>query len=233
MKDPYIQDNGTLKNKLGIKEYKELNDAERDISFIKLIDIGEAFKQKYDANYLKSIHKHIFEDIFDWAGEFRTVPVYKVEAVIPGLSLEYSAPNNIEHDLNKALDTLNSINWGEKDIDQITSEFTEHLAHIWRIHPFRDGNTRTTLAFAENYAREHGFPMDIGILLEQLPRITDSKGNITRFSIRDKFVLAALDKKDYPEPEHLRRLIKLSIQTGIKKEKERQNKLLNIEEREM
>ena len=75
--------------------------------------------------------------------------------------------------------------------------------------------------------------MDIGILLEQLSRLTDSKGNITRFSIRDKFVLAALDKKDYPEPEHLRRLIKLSIQTGIKKEKERQNKLLNIEEREM
>ena len=96
MKDPYVQENGTLKNKLGITEYKRLNEAERDIGFVKLIDIEEEFKEKYDANYLKSIHKHIFEDIFEWAGEFRTVPVYKTEVVIPGLSLEYSAPKNIE-----------------------------------------------------------------------------------------------------------------------------------------
>ena len=87
MKDPYVQENGTLKNKLGIKEYKELNEAERDVGFVKLIDIGETFKQKYDVDYIKAIHRHIFEDIFEWAGEFRTVPVYKEEVVIPMLSL--------------------------------------------------------------------------------------------------------------------------------------------------
>lgn len=45
MKDPYIQENGTLKNKLGITEYKELNNAEKDIGFVKLIDIDTAFKK--------------------------------------------------------------------------------------------------------------------------------------------------------------------------------------------
>ena len=109
MKDPYIQENGTLKNKLGITKYKDLNDAEKDIGFAKLIDIGESFKQKYDVEYIKSIHRHIFEDIFDWAGEFRTVPVYKTEIVIPGLSLEYSAPKNIEKDLNSILEELNKV----------------------------------------------------------------------------------------------------------------------------
>ena len=96
MKDPYIQDNGTLKNKLGIKVYDELNSAEKDIAFEKLIDVGEEFKQKYDIDYIKRLHKHIFEDIFEWAGEFRTVTIYKEEVVIPGLSLEYSEPQNIE-----------------------------------------------------------------------------------------------------------------------------------------
>ena len=229
MKDPYIQENGTLKNKLGITKYKDLNDAEKDIGFVKLIDIGESFKQKYDAEYIKSIHRHIFEDIFDWAGEFRTVPVYKTEIVIPGLSLEYSAPKNIEKDLNSILEELNSINWSGKNIDEITAQFTEQLARIWRVHPFRDGNTRTTLAFAENYSREHGFPMDIGILLEQLTRLVTPKGDVKRYSIRDKFVLAALDKKDYPEPEHLQILIKQSILSGIQKEKEKQSKLLDID----
>lgn len=229
MKDPYIQENGTLKNKLGITKYKDLNDAEKDIGFAKLIDIGESFKQKYDVEYIKSIHRHIFEDIFDWAGEFRTVPVYKTEIVIPGLSLEYSAPKNIEKDLNSILEELNSINWSGKNIDEITVQFTEQLARIWRVHPFRDGNTRTTLAFAENYSREHGFPMDIGILLEQLTRLVTPKGDVKRYSIRDKFVLAALDKKDYPEPEHLQILIKQSILSGIQKEKEKQSKLLDID----
>ena len=229
MKDPYIQENGTLKNKLGITEYKELNDAEKDIGFVKLIDIGESFKQKYDAEYIRSIHRHIFEDIFDWAGEFRTVPVYKTEIVIPGLSLEYSAPKNIEKDLNVVLEELNSTNWSGKNIDEITAQFTDQLARIWRVHPFRDGNTRTTLAFAENYSREHGFSMDIGILLEQLTRLVTPNGDVKRYSIRDKFVLAALDKKDYPEPEHLQILIKQSILSGIRKEKEKQSKLLDIE----
>ena len=229
MKDPYIQENGTLKNKLGITEYKELNDAEKDIGFVKLIDIGESFKQKYDAEYIRNIHRHIFEDIFDWAGEFRTVPVYKTEIVIPGLSLEYSAPKNIEKDLNVVLEELNSTNWSGKNIDEITAQFTDQLARIWRVHPFRDGNTRTTLAFAENYSREHGFSMDIGILLEQLTRLVTPKGDVKRYSIRDKFVLAALDKKDYPEPEHLQILIKQSILSGIRKEKEKQSKLLDIE----
>ena len=96
------------------------------------------------------------------------------------------------------------------------------------MHPFRDGNTRTTLAFAENYAREHGFPLGIEILLDNLSRTVDSQGIIRRFSIRDKFVLAVLDEKDKPEPEHLQKLIKDSILSGIKKEKEKHDRLLDI-----
>lgn len=232
MKDPYILENGTLRNKLGIKEYKELNEAQKDICFVKLVDIGEAFKQEYDSEYLKSIHRHIFEDIFDWAGEFRTVPVYKTEVVIPGLSLEYSAPKNIKRDLNSAFAGLNNVNWSDKNINEVTCEFTKGLARIWRVHPFRDGNTRTTLAFAEKYSKEHGFPMDIGILLEQLTRSITPEGKISRYSIRDKFVLAALDEKDYPEPEHLQALIKTSILSGIKREKEKHSRLLSLDEEE-
>ena len=226
MKDPYIQENGTLINKLGISEYKELNDAEKDIGFVKLIDIGESFKKRYDIEYIKALHKHIFEDIFDWAGEFRTVPIEKLEVVIPGLSLEYSNPKDIEAKLRIILEELNNANWDEKNLEQIATEFTDKIARLWRVHPFRDGNTRTTLAFADNYSREHGFPLDIGFLLNNLSRQVKEKGKIIRYSIRDKFVLAALDKKDYPEPEHLKALIKLAIEKGIEKQKGRHSIIL-------
>ena len=136
-------------------------------------------------------------------------------------------------DLSEALSEVNSINWSGKNINEIAADFTYGLAKIWRVHPFRDGNTRTTLAFAERYSKDHGFPMDMGVLLEHLSRVTSPQGKITRYSIRDKFVLAALDKKDCPEPEHLRALIKMSIQAGIIKETTRQNKILENEEIEI
>ena len=44
---------------------------------------------------IKRINQHIFGDIFDWAGEYRTVPIYKEEVVIPGISLDYGAPKEI------------------------------------------------------------------------------------------------------------------------------------------
>lgn len=218
MKDPYVLEDGTLRNKLGITDYQELKVAERDIGYVKLLNAESVMKSKCDITLLKNIHKHIFEDIFEWAGEFRTVPVYKEELVIPGISLEYSAPKDINKQLAQYLDEMNSANWQNMNIDDLTKQFVSYLAKIWRVHPFRDGNTRTTLTFANIFAKEHGFEMDMSTMLDDLGRVVDSNtGRVTRWSIRDKFVLAALDEKDYPEPQALEQTIKQAINNGVKK----------------
>ncbi len=218
MKDPYILDNGTLINLLGIINYDELNQAERDISYVKLLDVEKVFTKKFDINLLRQIHGYIFEDIFEWAGKFRTVNIYKEEVVIPGLSLNYTYPENIEKELNRNLEDLNSCSWENKNINEITTQFTKHLTKIWKVHPFRDGNTRTTLTFANIFAKQHGFEMDMSTILDNLGRVVDpNTGKVLRYSIRDKFVLAALDEKDYPEPQHLEKIIKLAISNGINK----------------
>ena len=64
IKDPYVQENGTLKNRLGITDYNTLNSAEKDITFSKFLNIKETLRTKFDISYIKAIHKHIFEDIF-------------------------------------------------------------------------------------------------------------------------------------------------------------------------
>ena len=217
MKDPYVLEDGTLRNKLGITDYQELKAAERDIGYVKLLNAESVIKSKCDITLLKNIHKHIFEDIFEWAGEFRTVPVYKEELVIPGISLEYASPKDINKQLTQYLDEMNSANWQNMKIDDLTKQFVSYLAKIWRIHPFRDGNTRTTLTFANIFAKEHGFEMDMSTMLDDLGRVVDSNtGRVTRWSIRDKFVLAALDEKDYPEPQALEQIIKQAINNGVK-----------------
>lgn len=225
MKDPYILKNGTLKNLLGIDDYEELKRAEKDIGFIKLINAKPVFQKETNIQLIKDIHKHIFSDIYDWAGEFRTVPVYKEEVVISRLSLEYSKPEDIEKNLNIELNKLNDVKWNELNIDEITKRFTNNIAKIWRVHPFRDGNTRTTLTFANFFAKQHGFPMDMGSMLDLLARKYDENGKIIQYSLRDMFVLASLDEKDYPEPEALEHIIKCK---GINK---KMDKLKNILER--
>lgn len=50
MKDPYILEDGTLKNLLGITDYGELNKAEKDICFIKLVNLDEAVPHVFDSN---------------------------------------------------------------------------------------------------------------------------------------------------------------------------------------
>lgn len=216
MADPYIQENGTLKNKLGIEDYTDLNNAEKNITFTKFLNISTAFRTNFDIEYFKSIHKHIFEDIFDWAGEFRTVPIYKTELVVPGISLNYAPVKQIEPQLQAVLDEMNNTDWSNlSTLEQKATEFTKYLTRIWAIHPFRDGNTRTTLTFANQFSKEHGFPIDLGGLLDKLPRKVTPSGQVLQYSIRDLFVLAALPEDSYPEPEHLTAIMKQAMQKGI------------------
>ena len=229
MKDPYILSNGILKNKLGIKNEKELNLAEKDIVFSKLINVEDIEDLEYNNEILKQIHTHLFGDIFDWAGRYRTVPIYKEEIVLPGLSLEYSAPNEIERKINQKLEQINSCEWNNKNIKEISLQFTKTLAELWRIHPFRDGNTRTILTFANIFAKNKGINFDISTILENLTRKYDKQTNkIVQYSVRDKFVLAALDDRDCPEYEHLQLIIKQAIET---KDENKKNNILEGEDR--
>ena len=219
--DPYVLEDGTLKNKLGITDYSKLKNAEADIGFVKLIDIDSIYEGELNSKLVRDLHKHIFEDIFDWAGEYRIVPIFKQEIVIPGISLDYEKPQKISESLDKKIADLDKTDWKKMTTKQISLEFARKLALMWKVHPFRDGNTRTTLAFADLYAREHGFQFDIAYLLDNLTREINEDGRIRRYSIRDKFVLAALDDKDYPEPEHLAKLLEIAIEKGKEKEKEK------------
>lgn len=124
MNDPYILENGTLKNLLGITDYNELKKAETDIGYIKLISASDELFEKCDENLLKSIHKYIFQDIFEWAGEYRTVPIEKEEVVIPMLSLQYSMPNEIPSKLKQHINEINSYDWKKMNINEISKNFT-------------------------------------------------------------------------------------------------------------
>lgn len=210
MNDPYVYPNGTLKNSAGITNYDELCQYESNVAAINLIDINNEFEGKFDANLFKKLHRHIFSDVYDWAGEYRKVDLYKEEAVIGGASLNYAEHNNISNELNDRINDLNNTNWSNKSQDQICNDFARKIALLWKVHPFRDGNTRTTLAFASLFSEEHDFPIDFGKIFayeqKKFGETTDPRARI-----RDCFVLASLEEQNQPEPEHLAYVFKSAI----------------------
>ena len=211
--DPYTYEDGTLKNKLNIRDHQELRKAEADIGFLKLINVDSVKAEKLNEELLCDIHYHIFENIFDWAGKYRTVPVYKTELVIPGISLRYADVGNIVKELKKQMAELNMINWPLDDINQLAYTFARKIAVMWKIHPFRDGNTRTFLSFAYIFAKANGFPFDMELFTKELNRTHDEDGKVINYSVRDRFVLASLDDDHYPEVGPLASLFKAAIKS--------------------
>lgn len=200
MKDPYVyEDTGTLINKLGIKDYEKLRKAESDISFVKLLTVDNNVDcTKFDLEYIKNIHKYILEDIYDWAGELRSVPMEKPEEVLGGDTVRYAYPKEIIPNAEKCLNEINRINWNTKEIDDKAMTFSKLIAQLWQVHPFRDGNTRTIVTYAFRFAEEHGFKMDRNLLLDN-------------FTYLRRALVKASDGQ-YSEYKYLYKIVKDSIQ---------------------
>lgn len=108
---------------------------------------------------LTSIHRRIFEDYFKFAGQLRTVELTKKEWVLGGeASVSYlpsiDLRNAIEYDLAKEKE----YDYSDKPISEVIQHLARFTADLWQIHPFREGNTRTTAVFLIKYLRSMGIP---------------------------------------------------------------------------
>lgn len=196
--DPYVYPGTTvLKNKLGIRDYATLQRAENDFSGVRIEQLyASPIEGKYDFDHLKAIHKHIFQDVYDWAGEPRTIDMGKGESVLSGLSVAYPSPNapfppdNLHNRADYAFEQLAKDNY-LKDLDaaSFATRLANHSTEIWEVHPFREGNTRATTAFVRQLARDAGHPLTGE--LSRAPR-----------ELRDAFVLSTNGS-----PEALKALI--------------------------
>ena len=162
MRDPYLYDNvPVLRNRLDIQNQDLLDDAEADYVVYRLIDLAlNPLPGDYHTAHLLKMHEYIFQDIFDWAGQPRTIAIYKEEDILGGQSVEYSDPFDIINDIHHVLESMRKKSWRSMNQDKLTKEFCESLAKLWKIHPFREGNTRTTITFCCQFADENGFPVN-------------------------------------------------------------------------
>lgn len=77
----FVPGTGILRNRVGARTADELRDAENDLVETRLIELREdpnlVGQRSYDLDYLQRIHQHLFQDVYEWAGELRTVGIEK------------------------------------------------------------------------------------------------------------------------------------------------------------
>ncbi|MBW0115566.1 Fic/DOC family protein [Pseudonocardia abyssalis] len=152
--DPYLDlDSGVLRNRFGITDREELARAESDFSASRLVDLEHAdLPGHYDLPHLQAFHRHLFGDVYDWAGELRTVAIGKGAAFCAPGDLT-SAGERVFGQLarHRCLQGL--------DRDTFVDALARLLGEINGLHPFREGNGRTQRAFLGQLARTAGHPV--------------------------------------------------------------------------
>ncbi len=147
----------TLKNKLNIIDYDELKQKEAEISFEKLVELYESpIRGNFDAQHLRDIHKYIFGDLYEWAGEYRYVDMQKETG--------FTTYSNIESYLINELEMMNT---EIKDVSStygLASFLSIYYAQLMAIHPFREGNGRASREFLREFVAEKSKNLPCGAL---------------------------------------------------------------------
>jgi cell filamentation protein len=142
-----------LKNKLDLTDADELGAFEAEVSDARADEELPAGDLNFA--HFKAVHGHLFQDVYDWAGEIRTVRMSKG-------GNPFCFPENIENQANLLFGQLKK----DKFLAGLEAEgFAEKAAHFLSdlnvIHAFREGNGRTQLSFFLLLAEQAGYPIDL------------------------------------------------------------------------
>jgi cell filamentation protein len=137
-----------LKNKLNLTDADELSAFEAEVSDARADE--EAPAGDLDYAHFKAIHRHLFQDVYNWAGEARTERISKNNSM-------FCHPENIESEATRLFSKLKADQFlqglSSKEFAKRTAYF---LADLNAIHAFREGNGRAQLSFFLLLAEQAG-----------------------------------------------------------------------------
>ena len=154
-----IPGTAVLKNKAGITDQDQLDEYEGDFTAIRLLELTQnPVEGSFDLAHLCKIHQYLFQDVYEWAGEVRTVDIIRGD----------SRFCNVRH-IQSYSNTVFSALAAEKYLVNLKPKvFANRLAHylseINAIHPFREGNGRVQRLFISQLAKQTGYSLDYSAL---------------------------------------------------------------------
>ncbi|EJW5844163.1 Fic family protein [Salmonella enterica subsp. enterica serovar Kentucky] len=155
-KDPYTDpETGVLRNRLGLKDEATLERTEATLAYLRSVELArEPVRGKFDLEHMKEIHKKLFGDVYEWAGQLRTVDISKggtkfahfghIEGYAPTLTKQLARENHL-----RGLDP-----------EEFSRRAGHYMGELNVLHPFREGNGRTLREFVGQLAREAGYHIE-------------------------------------------------------------------------
>ncbi len=184
--DPYVYPDApnALRNRLGIKDVSEIDTIER-VFVARRIRVGVPVGQ-FDAPHIKAIHKHLFQDMYEWAGEFRTVELAKGGHKFQLVGYLETGIANIHSRLiqRKFLSGL------ARSI--FAQEVASIIGDLNYVHPFREGNGRTQLQYLKQLARRAGHDVDLTKLKRDIWQEASRTAHQADYSLMAKAIAGAM-----------------------------------------
>jgi len=134
----------TLKNKFGITDGLELNKKEEEIVLYRLSElIYNGLDGNFDSKHLCDIHRYLFSDLYDFAGSYRTILMFKTTG--------FMHPDDISSKLEELIEKVNNTSVNEDNQFEIARFIANYYYELIHIHPFREGNGRTIREFIREF----------------------------------------------------------------------------------
>lgn len=162
--DPYLIDGTTaLKNRLDIDDVELLQRAERRFAFKGRHEFlfqfvsAAAGLQNFDLDFYKSIHRGLFENVYPWAGDFRTINMSKGNSIFASISVLKTEGEKAFSRFNRSIQTITQNRDGKISEHSFVAKTAALLGDLNALHPFRDGNGRSQRLLIQCAAMSLGF----------------------------------------------------------------------------
>ena len=143
-----------LVNKLDIKDEEKLKAYETKIVALKLASLQKMeFDRSYDENHLKFIHKYLFEEVYEFAGEYRKENITKENFL-------FSQYQFIEDNIKDIIKSINLEKYKELNFEELVKEISKVMTDLNVLHPFREGNGRATREFIRELLEDLGYEIN-------------------------------------------------------------------------
>lgn len=145
----------TLKNNWGIKDEKKLKVYEIGYVGARINQLLESpYKGNFDFDHLKAIHKYIFQDAYPFAGQIRSENIQKGSTRFAQVMHIESSAATLFLELEDEKENLKTLN--KKEFADRTAYY---MAELNVLHPFREGNGRTTREFIRAFCLNYGYDL--------------------------------------------------------------------------
>ncbi len=165
MKDPYLYEGtNVLKNLLDIHDEQKLDSVESGYAIINIDALKNSDFELKSIFDVFTIHKIIFEDIYEWAGNPRTIDIFKGESILDGRSIDYVFSSYINQAILDLDKEFKSVNWDSLNNEEKIQKICYFVSEFWHIHPFREGNTRTSSLMLYFLIKKAGLHVNLNFL---------------------------------------------------------------------